>query len=158
MKKKKKILIIIAIVTVVIVVFSVIFRDQLFLRMPAFFIGNHLEKKVPIGSSVEDVIEFVKSHEEWFKDESQVVRCYEHPMTYDSGEACYPDGSYSCYSFSDIDYKGNPDKKFGSYTIHVDCGTMSNIPIFATWVNVFFVFDEEQKLIDIVVSKEFAGI
>ena len=157
MTKKKKALIIIVIVIVAIVVLALVFREQLFMRMPAFYIGNQLEKDVPIGTSAEDVMEYVKSHEEWIKDEYQTVSYYDLPMTYNSGMACYPEGSYSCYSFSDIDYKGNPDEGFGSYTLYVDCGEMSPIPIAATWVNVFFVFDEDQKLIDIVVSKENVG-
>ncbi len=160
MTKRKKVLIIIAIVAVAIIIFAFIFRDQLFMRMPAFYIGNQLEKDVPIGTSAEDVIEYVKSHEEWTNREYEPVNYLEldeFGLMYNGSSAMYPRNSYSLYSFSGIDYKGNPDESFGSYTLYVDFGEMSPIPIAATWVNVFFVFNEDQKLIDIVVSKEHVG-
>jgi len=165
LKKRKKILIALVIILASIVVLCLIlFSNAILIRMPSSYICKQLEKDVPIGTSAEEVIKYVESNDKWTNYQPYVDRrifeLEDYGLQYSWGEQRDPENSYSFCSFSNIDYENNPATEYGNYNLYVELG---DIPwkdtnyLFGRGVRAYFVFDEEQNLIDIVVCKEFFG-
>ena len=138
--------------------------NAILIRMPSSYICKQLEKDVPIGTSAEEVIKYVESNDKWTNSQPYVDRrlfeLEDYGLQYFWGEQRDPAYSYSFCSFSNIDYENNPATKYGNYNLYVELG---DIPwkdtnyLFGRGVRAYFVFDEEQNLIDIVVCKECFG-
>ena len=165
MQKRKKILIALVIILASIVVLCLIlFSNAILIRMPSSYICKQLEKDVPIGTSAEEVIKYVESNDKWTNyqlyGDRRIFELKDYGLQYSWGEQRDPESSYSFCSFSKIDYENNPTTEYGSYNLYVELG---DIPwkdtnyLFGRGVRAYFVFDEEQNLIDIVVCKEFFG-
>ena len=165
MQKRKKILIALVIILAsMVVLYLILFSNAILIRMPSSYICKQLEKDVPIGTSAEEVIKYVESNDKWTNYQLYVDRrifeLEDYGLQYSWGEQRDPENSYSFCSFSNIDYENNPDTEYGNYNLYVELG---DIPwkdtnyLFGRGVRAYFVFDEEQNLIDIVVCKEFFG-
>ncbi len=171
MKKSKKILIVLAItlaiIASIIVLCTILLSNAILIRMPSSYICKQLEKDVPIGTSADDVIGYVEANGVWTNagyagdpDDPNEFILYDGGVSYKTGVQRDPENSYSFYSFSNIDYENTPTTEYGSYNLYVELG---DIPwkdtnyLFGRGVRAYFVFDEEQNLIDIVVCKEFFG-
>ena len=165
MKKRKKILIALVIILAsIVVLYLILFSNAILIRMPSSYICKQLEKDVPIGTSAEEVIKYVESNDKWTNYQLYVDRrifeLEDYGLQYSWGDHRDPENSYSFCSFSNIDYENNPTTEYGNYNLYVELG---DIPwkdtnyLFGRGVRAYFVFDEEQNLIDIVVCKEFFG-
>ena len=133
------------------------FRNQVFIGMPCSFICKQIEKEVPIGTTIEETMGFVRSHEDWTNGNA-----YGDPYEYEiqnSGIAVYPNKfeGASFYSFCNVDYETNETETIGSYCIRVELGTTPFQPFWGRVTTAYFVFDEEQHLTDILVQKSGIG-
>lgn len=159
--KKKKIFIIISIVSVFLIaaiffggiaIFlnDAVLKNQILIAMPRAIICTYLESNTPIGSDVESVKEFLESNSEW------------HELNYPSNEynAYFRNlGSQKRYSFCNYDHTLESTRKTvsASYVIDVDIGTSLGSPFWGDYVHGYFIFDNQNKLVDIVVEKDFIG-
>ena len=114
-------------------------HSNIFWRMPKSYIENKLTEEFPLGSSLEDVLEKLKEHDQWNGKEKRNL--HSDGIRYRSnGEV-----------MSAINYEEPGDRVVGTQHLDVQIG--------CGWWNftyVFFAFDENDKLIDIAVQKTFA--
>ena len=114
-------------------------HSNIFWRMPKSYIENKLTEEFPLGSSLEDVLEKLKEHDQWNGKEKRNL--HSDGIRYRSnGEV-----------MSAINYEEPGDRVVGTQHLKVQIG--------CGWWNstyVFFAFDENDKLIDIAVRKIFA--
>ena len=112
-------------------------HSNIFWRMPKSYIENKLTEEFPLGSSLEDVLEKLKEHDQWNGKEKRNL--HSDGIRYRSnGEV-----------MSAINYEEPGDRVVGTQHIDVTMGSLLNT--FARVV--FFVFDENGILIDIAVDK-----
>ena len=144
MKKKKKIILISVCLTLVLIIWGgVIMSGILLFRMPASYIEHKLSKEIPLGSSIQEVQEIILQHEEWDSNKlGEKFRVYSHGTIYGS------DGKVV------RNYGGQLES--GEYYV----GTQQiKVHMGHSWfwfTDIYFAFDENDKLIDIAVYKEFA--
>ena len=114
-------------------------HSNIFWRMPKSYIENKLTEEFPLGSSLEDVLEKLKEHDQWNGKEKRNL--HSDGIRYRSnGEV-----------MSAINYEEPGDRVVGTQHLDVQIG--------CGWWNftyVFFAFDENDKLVDIAVRKIFA--
>ena len=127
-----------------------LFSNQLFRSMPTAYICKQLEKNIPIGTNSESVINIIKSNKEWtqegeLRDCSDIV--FDFPFT------------FSIYSFNDIDYSQSKSgcEIGASFELSVELGRTPGAPFWGSSTHAIFFFDDEEKLIDILVYKEHIG-
>ena len=158
---KKKIIIIISIILILglgIGVFMLFSNNQFFINMPCSYICKQLEKQIPIGTSAEEVVEVLRSHKKWTNGQLYGNLC--DYQIYNGGVSTHKNKfiNDSHYSLMDISYQSEEPGKIGSFTVFCDLGsTPAFEPFWGKTVNVYFVFDEEQQLIDILVYKSTIG-
>ena len=130
--------------------------NAILIRMPTSYICKQMEKNVPIGTDWKRVREYVGNNEAW--EELWEANC---GLCYHTGSQDDLDGSYSLHSFSGVDYESDPNQRHGNFILLVCLGDLPwKDPywyLFARSANAYFVFDENQELIDIVVYKYFWG-
>ena len=160
-KKKQIIVIIITVIIALIGVCMAVFRNQTLINMPCSYICKKLEKEIPMGTSVEETVKILRSHEEW-TDGNLYGDVHKYELM-DGGFPIHSDQfEYESYaSFNDVDYKSGSETnglEYGSYEIRVYLGSTPFFePFWGRSVNAHFIFDEEQKLIDIIVRKAWIG-
>lgn len=118
-------------------------HSNIFWRMPKSYIENKLTEEFPLGSSLEDVLEKLKEHEEHWTIYGKKSEGYLR-----SGGIRYRSNGEV---MSADNYEEPGDRVVGTQHIDVEIG--------CGWWNftdVFFAFDENDKLIDIAVRKTFA--
>ena len=114
-------------------------HSNIFWRMPKSYIENKLTEEFPLGSSLEDVLEKLKEHDQWNGKEKRNL--HSDGIRYRSnGEV-----------MSAINYEEPGDRVVGTQhlDVQIGCGWWN-------FTDVFFAFDENDKLIDIAVQKTFA--
>ena len=144
MKKKKKIILISVCLALVVIIWGgVTMSGILLFRMPTSYIKNNLSKEIPLGSSVQEVQEIILQHDEWDSNKWEAkLRVHSHGTIYGS------DGKVV------RNYGGqlkSGEYYVGTQQIIVDMGHS-----WFLYTQVYFAFDENDKLIDIAVYKEFA--
>ena len=111
-------------------------HSNIFWRMPKSYIENKLTEEIPLGSSLEDVLEKLKEHDQWNGKGKRNL--HSDGIRYRSnGEVMSADN-----------YEEPGDRVVGTQHIDVTMGSLLNT--FARVV--FFVFDENGILIDIAVN------
>ena len=109
---------------------------SLFWRMPKSYIKNKLIEEIPLGSSAEDVLEEIEEHDEW-----EIATAF--PLV-DGGIIYHSDGTSNWGPIEP------GDCIVGSQYIPVT--------IQHSWwrfTDVYFAFDENDKLVDIAIRKMF---
>lgn len=146
---------ILIVITILIGVFVTAFKDQIFIAMPCSYICKNLEKEVPIGTDAENVIAFVKSHDEWTNGCHDF---YNYEIENIRGKTFCFTGAYS-HSYNNINYenKNFDEETDAAYILHVRLGSTPFDPFWGKTVNACFFFDEDQKLVDILIGKTFIG-
>lgn len=140
---------------------AIFFPNQLLTTMPCWVICKRLGMEIPMGSTAEEAVAVLQNNREW-AERNRLEDAYNYHMS-DGGLAIFPyQFEYeSYYSFNHIDYQAGSENEslaYGSYTIRAKLGcTILNKPFYGRMVDAFFVFDENQRLIDIVVTKYFIG-
>ena len=128
------------------------------LRAPTWYICKQIEKEIPIGSDADDAIEYLKSKDEWsyYRNASD-----ENAKNYRISETAtgrYASNSPCFYSFSNLDYESHDQ---GCYVTGVHLGTYpekGTTHLLGYHVEAAFVFDENLKLMDIYVFRNYIGI
>ena len=132
------------------------FNNQFFINMPKSYICKQIENEISLGTSAENVVDFLKSHKDWTNGE-YYGDLYDYQI-YNDGIDINDFNTGSYYSLSSINYKSEQSEKIGSFLIFCDLGSAPIFePFWGNEVNAYFVFDEEQKLIDIIVHKRPIG-
>ena len=137
---------------------TMMFRDKIYLLMPPSFICKQIEKEIPIGSDADEVIEYLKSKDEWLPEENASDSNDKDYRIYQTGTGHYIASYYGhFYSFSKLDYKSHDQ---GCYITSAYLGIFPNkdTTLWSAYdVEACFVFDENLKLIDIYVFRRYAG-
>ena len=112
--------------------------DRFLFRMPPSYIENKISQEIPFGSNIQDVKEKILQHDEW-----------------ESNLRVYSDGTIYGSDGKVVRNYGGQLKEgeyyVGTQLISVDIGNS-----WFWFTDVYFAFDENDKLIDIAVYKEFA--
>ncbi len=159
-KKAKKVIVVSSImlfITILAGVCIMTFKNQVFISMPCSYICKNLEKEVPIGTDAENVIAFVKSHDEWTNGQ-EYQDFYNYEIENIRGKTFCFTGAYS-HSYNNINYenKNFDEETDAAYILHVRLGSTPFDPFWGKMVNACFFFDEDQKLVDILIGKTFIG-
>ena len=109
------------------------------LRWSNEFVSNHVQKTIPLGTDINETVRKLEKHWKW---EIKNVRDYGVLL----GRGSPSRGSPEIH-------KNSKDKFIGEKSIEVSLGWYQDI-LFGRYVNAFFIFDENDKLIDVVVWKE----
>ena len=173
--KKKKMFIIISIVSVFLIVAiffggiaiflnDEVLKNQILIATPRSYICNYFEKNVPMGSNPDTAIQFLLSNKEWTTGGPYSIGTFEvlHKYDYKLFQCNHIDPSYyftNYHSFSGINYDSKSvwETSGGMYWIKVDVGATLFEPMWGDHVKAYFIFNEQQKLIDILVIKQFIG-
>ena len=158
MKKFKILLIVIIIVAIVVMMFGgffVLLKNNFFSSLPTSYICNQISKDIPIGTSSDDVLEFIKHHEKWeiikHCEDCDAIRSCE-------GVICGASSAKSFYSFNEIVTDENGIIHMpGDYYIAVKLGTTFGEPFWGSVTYADFIFDENLNLINIIVYKSLIG-
>ena len=166
MIKRKKALIIISIAVVICILICTLicaiaggfmiydFAQKNPLRMPTWYVCKQIEKEIPIGTDADTVIEIMKS-KGWSNDKHSYVPYY--PLMKGSISSSLTDRAYF-YSYNRLDYK---NREHGYYYTGAYIGTVpeqgTSDPMGYS-ISSIFVFDENKKLMDIIVFRNYVGI
>ena len=117
----------------------------LLFRMPASYIEHKLSKEIPLGSSIQEVQEIILQHEEWDSNKwGEKFIVYSHGTMYDSDGKVLRNTGGPGELESDGYYVGTQQ-----IVVHMGHSWF-------WFTHIYFAFDENDKLIDIAVYKEFA--
>ena len=122
------------------------------LLMPTWYVCNQIEKEIPIGTDADTVIEIMKSKGRLSDKYSSAPKyiLVEEPLGRPiTNSECF-------YSYNRLDYK---NQEHGYYHTGAYIGDVQRtFSPMGYSVYAKFVFDENKKLMDIIVLRDYVGI